>query len=670
MGVREQVHLVHRLRAPCVRHARRRGVSPADQPGHDQPVLPRALHAGRGEGPDRRAGRRIGGHGPPEPQRQGHFADRPPPVRGVHQELHGQAVADRSEGPARGHHQPPAGALQLRQPVFQGHVGGPADGRLHRVDGAHDRRSAHPRDPEGRLLRRLAAVQQEGPGRGGRAGGVHGPGGPLLRLFAGRAQVAYGRLQRGALRRGRPFRMPGDELLRRRRAVHARDRVQELQPGTQGLAEPGQNGGVGGVQPFRRARRRAVLPDQHRGRQGAVREVRGAREGRTAHGVRRPSGHVQVLRHAPGDRHRIDRVRGTGRTNAQEKEGLIMEMASNDSAEISIIIPSYESNANQLRRCLKSVSLQKDEGVDVECIVIFDGVPHKDVLSIMDEYPDVSCVTIKHGGVSAARNEGIRSAKGRYISFVDADDELPEYALKKMLSYADKHGCEIVQGSYDAVLSSSIEHHAYMDKESIFKDSRLTRFQQDILCPDKGISLVWGKLFRRSFIIDNDIVFDCKMQMSEDTAFVFDACSKASTIGYIPDTVYQYTRSQTSTVSTFRLDYESRIVNAIECMKGHIDYALDREKYDESFNSYVLFHLLLIQQHYLFNRVAPWNRRQRYSKYKETLRQPVFADALLSIKYGDFSLTKRVSLFMLKNKVYCLSQIISYIRNIQLSRMN
>ena len=347
-----------------------------------------------------------------------------------------------------------------------------------------------------------------------------------------------------------------------------------------------------------------------------------------------------------------------------------MEMASNDSAEISIIIPSYESNANQLRRCLKSVSLQKDEGVDVECIVIFDGVPHKDVLSIMDEYPDVSCVTIKHGGVSAARNEGIRSAKGRYISFVDADDELPEYALKKMLSYADKHGCEIVQGSYDAVLSSSIEHHAYMDKESIFKDSRLTRFQQDILCPDKGISLVWGKLFRRSFIIDNDIVFDCKMQMSEDTAFVFDACSKASTIGYIPDTVYQYTRSQTSTVSTFRLDYESRIVNAIECMKGHIDYALDREKYVESFNSYVLFHLLLIQQHYLFNRAAPWNRRQRYSKYKETLRQPVFADALLSIKYGDFSLTKRVSLFMLKNKVYCLSQIISYIRNIQLSRMN
>ena len=94
-------------------------------------------------------------HGSAEPQRQGHFADRPSAVRGVHQELHGQAVADRSEGPARWHHQPPAGAVQLRQPVLQGHVGGPAHGRLHRLDGAHDRRPAHPRDPQDRLLRRV-----------------------------------------------------------------------------------------------------------------------------------------------------------------------------------------------------------------------------------------------------------------------------------------------------------------------------------------------------------------------------------------------------------------------------------------------------------------------------------------------------------------------------------
>ena len=64
--------------------------------------------------------------------------------------------------------------------------------------------------------------------------------------------------------------------------------------------------------------RRAVLSDQHGGRQGVVRALRGAREGRAEDRVRRSFGHVQVLRHAQRDRHRVDRVRGTGRTTPQK----------------------------------------------------------------------------------------------------------------------------------------------------------------------------------------------------------------------------------------------------------------------------------------------------------------------------------------------------------------
>ena len=452
------------------------------------------------------------------------------------------------------------------------------------------------------------------------------------------------------------------------RAVHPRDRVQELQPGAPGLAEPGQDRGVGGVQPVRRTRRRAVLPGQHRGGQEAVRRVRGQGRRGAERGVRRQARHVQVLRHAPGDRHRPDRLRGTGRTAAQTKEELIMGTVTTNSAMISIIVPSYESDVRQLRRCLKSIFLQKNEGVDVECIVIFDGAPHTDLSSIKDEYPDVNYVKIKHSGVSAARNEGIRLANGRYISFVDADDEMPKTALKKMLEYADEYGCEIVQGSYDVILSSSVEHHAYMDRESFFKGSKIARFRQDVLCPDKGNSLVWGKLFLRSFIVKNSIMFDTNMQMSEDTAFVFDACTKASKIGYISDTVYRYRRTQISTVSTFRIDYVTRVVNAIKCMEKHIDCSVNKEQYTGKFNSYILFHLLLIQQHYLFNCGAPWSRKERFKEYKKILHEPIFSKALCQINYSDFSLVKKISLFMLKNKVFCLSQFISCIRNIQLSK--
>lgn len=106
------------------------------------------------------------------------------------------------------------------------------------------------------------------------------PGGPLLRLRAGRPQVAHGRLQGGPLRRRRPLRLPGDELLRRGRTLHPRHRIQELQPGAPRCPEPEQDRGVGGIQPFRRTRRRAVLPGQHGCGQGTVRPVRGQGQGR------------------------------------------------------------------------------------------------------------------------------------------------------------------------------------------------------------------------------------------------------------------------------------------------------------------------------------------------------------------------------------------------------
>ena len=96
------------LRAQGLRRAQGRGLLPAHQPGHDQPVLPGQPHSRPGAGADRGAGRRTGRHRSAEPERQGHPAHRPAALRGVHQALHRQAVADGSQGPARGHHLPPS----------------------------------------------------------------------------------------------------------------------------------------------------------------------------------------------------------------------------------------------------------------------------------------------------------------------------------------------------------------------------------------------------------------------------------------------------------------------------------------------------------------------------------------------------------------------------------
>ncbi|WP_338714624.1 glycosyltransferase family 2 protein [Bifidobacterium longum] len=335
---------------------------------------------------------------------------------------------------------------------------------------------------------------------------------------------------------------------------------------------------------------------------------------------------------------------------------------------ISAVIPVFNADAVTLSKCLSSICSQREADFEVEGIVIFDGCPSSAVLDTVKRFRDFRFVEIEHGGVSAARNEGIEQAIGKYLTFVDADDELPQHALKDLFTYAERHSCDVVQGAYDAVLPSSVEHHSYREVDEIFKDENLGVFQQDVLCPDKGVSLVWGKLFRRSFIVENGIHFDREMEVSEDTAFVLDVCSRARIIGFTPSVVYRYIRNDSSAVSSYRSDYEDRILKSIERMQDHVKHIPNSNLYQESFDSYVLFHLLLVQMHYLFNQSAPWSGKQRREQYEKTLRRTVFQDALKSSDYKGFSFAKRVSLHMLKFHLYQCSRFISFVRHVQLSK--
>ena len=94
--------------------------------GADQPVLRQEPHARRGARADRRAGQRDRHRRGDEPRGEGDQPDRPPALRGVRQGLHRQAVADRPHGAERGHHHAAPGPLQLRQPLLQRHLRGPA----------------------------------------------------------------------------------------------------------------------------------------------------------------------------------------------------------------------------------------------------------------------------------------------------------------------------------------------------------------------------------------------------------------------------------------------------------------------------------------------------------------------------------------------------------------
>ena len=112
--------------------------------------------------------------------------------------------------------------------------------------------------------------------------------------------------------------------------------------------------------------------------------------------------------------------------------------------DISVIIPVYNAEGT-LERCLKSVTATSIESMEIICIN--DGSTDNSA-SLLAEWterdPRIKVYTQANAGVSAARNLGLQHVTGRYLTFVDADDEItPEY-LANLLATADEHQADLV----------------------------------------------------------------------------------------------------------------------------------------------------------------------------------------------------------------------------------
>ena len=97
---------------------------------------------------------------------------------------------------------------------------------------------------------------------------------------------------------------------------------------------------------------------------------------------------------------------------------------------VSLIIPVY-NEAPFLKRCLDSVANQTDKSAQI--IIVDDGSTDGSA-EICDEYKKCGFEVYhkKNGGVSSARNFGLKKATGEYVTFLDADDVLLPNALQVM----------------------------------------------------------------------------------------------------------------------------------------------------------------------------------------------------------------------------------------------
>ena len=215
--------------------------------------------------------------------------------------------------------------------------------------------------------------------------------------------------------------------------------------------------------------------------------------------------------------------------------------------KITVIVPVYNAE-NHLRRCVDSILHQTF--YDFELLLINDGSIDKSA-SICDSYKNDVRIRVIHQanqGVSIARNIGLNNARGEYIAFVDADDYLESNALE--ILYANIcQGYDLVCGAFRRVTSSDFSYECRLKPQS------LTVFQLAQLCWNMNFHIilgsVWGKLYRRQIIEDNDIQFPTAISYAEDNIFNIRYYRQIKTALMLDSVIYNYFCNSNSLATKF-----------------------------------------------------------------------------------------------------------------------
>lgn len=203
---------------------------------------------------------------------------------------------------------------------------------------------------------------------------------------------------------------------------------------------------------------------------------------------------------------------------------------------LSIIVPIYNPPLVQLKKSIESAAKIR---VPAEILLIDDG-SKPEVRQFCSRFKDekIRYIFQENQGVSQARTAGIQEARGKYIYFLDSDDEIPQ----ELIDFLDGwyNDCTADWVLFD-VVDYNPERETYRPR-SIFQKkheilSRKDAFQY--ILQNANLNECWGKLIRRQLLMENNITFPNGIAQGEDKIFNYRIihCAKKieafNIIGYI-----------------------------------------------------------------------------------------------------------------------------------------
>lgn len=213
------------------------------------------------------------------------------------------------------------------------------------------------------------------------------------------------------------------------------------------------------------------------------------------------------------------------------------------SALVSVVVPAYNAE-RYLDRCLKSLVCQTY--CNLEIIIVDDGSTDSTAV-LADKWAEkdnrVKVIHKQNGGLSSARNVGMRVAKGKYIGFVDADDYVDIEMFDNMSTALECHPyCDVAKCGVVVEYSYKVPEAEIKSTQAYFQDPVSGNVRPGFEVVSETDVCAVDKLYRTDFLKSNCIVFPEGIK-NEDEAFFFAVFCRIRNCFYLPNRFYHYLRN-------------------------------------------------------------------------------------------------------------------------------
>lgn len=276
--------------------------------------------------------------------------------------------------------------------------------------------------------------------------------------------------------------------------------------------------------------------------------------------------------------------------------------------DISVIIPIYNVE-KYLEECLDSVVANLSCGLDIEVILVNDGSTDKSAeiaKGYVDRYSNFVLYCKNNGGLSDARNYGVKKSKGDYIFFLDSDDWIQEDTLVRLFSFSKRNNCDMVQCGniyvYPKTSVSSLEYWPENCSDIVLNtEEAMSKLIENAILKN----FAWGKLYRREIVFGIDFPLG---KYFEDSYWQHQVIHKAKRIGLIASPLYFYRQRKSSISGRFSI----KNIDLLKGFESRIDFL--EKNYPELRKKQIAYLAYMLTSQFCLSRCSPkWQTRKAFA---------------------------------------------------------